>query len=76
MNEAMGRYGGKLIAESKNFEIIHAHDWLVADAAIALKHIFKLPLIATNSQILTVLTIFNILIFIKRYNSILLLCKE
>ncbi|NES72276.1 MAG: glycosyltransferase family 4 protein, partial [Okeania sp. SIO2D1] len=26
---------------------IHAHDWLVTDAAIALKHIFKLPLIAT-----------------------------
>ena len=47
MNEAMGRYGGKLIKEEKNFDIIHAHDWLVADATIALKHIFKLPLIAT-----------------------------
>ncbi|GGA44173.1 glycosyltransferase family 4 protein [Okeania sp. KiyG1] len=47
MNEAMGRHGGKLIKEEKNFDIIHAHDWLVTDAAIALKHIFKLPLIAT-----------------------------
>jgi len=47
MNEAMGRHGGKLITEEKNFDIIHAHDWLVADAAIALKHIFKLPLITT-----------------------------
>ncbi|MEB3343652.1 glycosyltransferase family 4 protein [Okeania sp.] len=47
MNEAMGSYGGKLITEEKDFDIIHAHDWLVADAAIALKHIFKLPLIAT-----------------------------
>ncbi|MGD1715902.1 glycosyltransferase family 4 protein [Dapis sp. BLCC M172] len=47
MNEAMGRHGGKLITEDKNFDIIHAHDWLVADAAIALKHIFRLPLIAT-----------------------------
>ncbi|MGK7921931.1 MAG: glycosyltransferase family 4 protein [Trichodesmium sp.] len=47
MNEAMGRHGGKLIKEDPNFDIIHAHDWLVADAAIALKHIFKLPLIAT-----------------------------
>lgn len=47
MNEAMGRHGGKLIKEEKNFDIIHAHDWLVTDAAIALKHLFKLPLIAT-----------------------------
>ncbi|NEP76731.1 MAG: glycosyltransferase family 4 protein [Okeania sp. SIO3C4] len=47
MNEVMGRHGGKLIKEEKNFDIIHAHDWLVTDAAIALKHIFKLPLIAT-----------------------------
>lgn len=47
MNEAMGRHGGKLIAKEKNFDIVHAHDWLVADAAMALKHIFKLPLIAT-----------------------------
>ncbi len=47
MNEAIGRHGGKLIQEEKNFQIIHGHDWLVADAAIALKHIFKLPLIAT-----------------------------
>lgn len=47
MNEAMGRHGGKLISAEKGFDIIHAHDWLVADAAIALKHIFKLPLIAT-----------------------------
>ncbi|MEM4289147.1 MAG: glycosyltransferase family 4 protein [Nitrososphaerota archaeon] len=27
--------------------IIHAHDWLVANAAIALKHIFRMPLVAT-----------------------------
>ncbi|MDJ0555749.1 MAG: glycosyltransferase family 4 protein [Microcoleaceae cyanobacterium MO_207.B10] len=47
MNEAMGRHGGKIMKEEKGFDIIHAHDWLVADAAIALKHIFKLPLIAT-----------------------------
>ncbi|MGB3507750.1 MAG: glycosyltransferase family 4 protein [Microcoleaceae cyanobacterium] len=47
MNEAMGRQGGKLIKEEKDFDLIHGHDWLVSDAAIALKHIFKLPLIAT-----------------------------
>lgn len=27
--------------------VIHAHDWLVAHASIALKHIFRTPLIAT-----------------------------
>jgi len=47
MNESMGRHGGKLISEESPFDIIHAHDWLVGDAAIALKHTFKIPLIAT-----------------------------
>ncbi len=47
MNESMGRHGGKLIAEEGAFDMIHAHDWLVADAAIALKHTFKIPLVAT-----------------------------
>lgn len=47
MNESMGSHGGKLIAEEGPFDLIHAHDWLVADAAIALKHTFKIPLIAT-----------------------------
>ncbi len=47
MNESMGRHGGKLLHEDGPFHLIHAHDWLVADAAIALKHLFKIPLIAT-----------------------------
>jgi glycosyltransferase involved in cell wall biosynthesis len=47
MNDSIGYYGGKLIAEEGPFDIIHAHDWLVGDAAIALKHLFKIPLIAT-----------------------------
>ena len=47
MNDSMGHYGGKLIEKESNFDIIHAHDWLVGDAAIALKHTFKIPLIAT-----------------------------
>ncbi len=33
--------------EETPFDIIHAHDWLVGDAAIALKHTFKIPLVAT-----------------------------
>lgn len=47
MNDSMGQHGGKLILEDGPFDIIHAHDWLVGDAAIALKHHFKIPLIAT-----------------------------
>lgn len=47
MNESMGRHGGKLLLEEGSFDIIHAHDWLVGDAAIALKHAFKIPLVAT-----------------------------
>jgi glycosyltransferase involved in cell wall biosynthesis len=47
MNHSMGGYGGKLLREKGNFDLIHAHDWLVADAAIALKHHFKKPLVAT-----------------------------
>lgn len=47
MNQSMGRHGGKLLLEDGPFDLIHAHDWLVGDAAIALKHIFRLPLVAT-----------------------------
>lgn len=47
MNESMGTQGGKLIQEEGSFDLIHAHDWLVADAAIAIKHLFKIPLIST-----------------------------
>lgn len=47
MNERMGHYGGELIRKEENFDLIHAHDWLVGDAAIALKHHFKIPLVAT-----------------------------
>jgi glycosyltransferase involved in cell wall biosynthesis len=47
MNESMGCMGGKIIIEEGGFDLIHAHDWLVGDAAIALKHTFKIPLIAT-----------------------------
>lgn len=47
MNESMGKHSGKLLLEEGPFDIIHAHDWLVADAAIALKHAFKVPLVAT-----------------------------
>lgn len=47
LNESMGEHGGRLLREKGPFDLIHAHDWLVGDAAIALKHTFKIPLIAT-----------------------------
>ncbi len=47
MNESMGQHGGKLMLEEGGFDVIHAHDWLVGDAAIALKHHFKTPMVAT-----------------------------
>ncbi len=47
LNDSIGHHGGKLMLEEGSFDIIHAHDWLVGDAAIALKHNFKVPLIAT-----------------------------
>jgi len=47
LNASMVYYGGKLILEKGGFDLIHAHDWLVGDGAIALKEKFQLPLIAT-----------------------------
>lgn len=47
LNQSMGHHGGKLILEEGSFDLIHAHDWVVGDAAIALKHNFKIPLLAT-----------------------------
>jgi glycosyltransferase involved in cell wall biosynthesis len=47
LNESIGVHGSKLLLEESPFHLIHAHDWLVGDAAIALKHNFKIPLIAT-----------------------------
>ncbi|MBS7616119.1 glycosyltransferase family 4 protein [Candidatus Bathyarchaeota archaeon] len=32
---------------NKKVDIFHAHDWLVANASIGLKHVFRRPLIAT-----------------------------
>lgn len=47
MNESMGHLGAKLLNKHGDFNLIHAHDWLVGDAAIALKYYFKLPIVAT-----------------------------
>lgn len=38
---------GVILCRQKEFDLVHAHDWLVAYAGRALKHIFHLPLIAS-----------------------------
>lgn len=37
----------EIIQEQGNFDVIHAHDWLVANAAKTLKHSFDIPIVAT-----------------------------
>ncbi|WHY84722.1 glycosyltransferase family 4 protein [Neobacillus novalis] len=46
LNLAMAFKAGKLTEDLK-FDLIHAHDWLVGSAAIALKEILTIPLLAT-----------------------------
>jgi glycosyltransferase involved in cell wall biosynthesis len=38
---------GKTLLDAGGYDLIHAHDWLVAFAGVALKHAYRLPLIAT-----------------------------
>ncbi len=37
----------ELIVKEGNFDVIHAHDWLVANAAKTLKHAYNIPLVST-----------------------------
>jgi glycosyltransferase involved in cell wall biosynthesis len=48
MNVNMQREAASLISSlDGGVEVVHAHDWLVANAAIGLKQIFRVPLVAT-----------------------------
>ncbi|MBS3976261.1 MAG: glycosyltransferase family 4 protein [Syntrophomonadaceae bacterium] len=47
LNLAMLEHAINLVQEQGPFDIIHAHDWLVAFTGRALKHAYQLPLIAT-----------------------------
>lgn len=47
MNNSMGSMAAKLLNEHGDFDLVHAHDWLVGDAAISLKHNFRIPVLAT-----------------------------
>jgi len=46
-NVALDRAAEALISAHGPFDVIHAHDWLVALSAIGLKHRHKLPLVGT-----------------------------
>ena len=47
MNFNMIAKANELIAEQGNFDVIHAHDWLVAYAAKTLKNSYNIPLVST-----------------------------
>lgn len=47
LNIAMLERAINLFQEVGEFDLIHAHDWLVAYVARALKHAYKLPLVST-----------------------------
>jgi glycosyltransferase involved in cell wall biosynthesis len=48
MNMNMQRETAALMKKiGSKIDVIHAHDWLVADAGIGLKHIFRKPLLVT-----------------------------
>ncbi|MCD6446142.1 glycosyltransferase family 4 protein [Candidatus Bathyarchaeota archaeon] len=47
MNMNMQKEAAAIISKLGGINIIHAHDWLVADAGVGLKHVFRKPLIVT-----------------------------
>jgi len=46
-NILMGDFCSRLVRQHGDFDLIHNHDWLTSFAAIAVKHDFHLPLVAT-----------------------------
>ena len=47
LNFAMIAKANELIAKEGNFDVIHAHDWLVANAAKTLKNSYNIPIVST-----------------------------
>jgi glycosyltransferase involved in cell wall biosynthesis len=45
-NRALAAHARRL-AEGQPFDLIHAHDWMVAQAGIQLKHLWRVPLLST-----------------------------
>lgn len=47
MNVNMQKEAAALVRGLGGVDVFHAHDWLVADAGIGLKHVFRKPLLVT-----------------------------
>ena len=47
MNFNMVAKASEIMQKEGNFDVIHAHDWLVAYAAKTLKHAFNVPIVST-----------------------------
>jgi len=47
MNMNMQKEAAAIVKNLGGVDIFHAHDWLVANAGIGLKHVFRRPLLAT-----------------------------
>lgn len=47
MNQSMSKYAAYLLNNTTDFDLIHAHDWMVTDTAIALSEKFHIPLVTT-----------------------------
>lgn len=47
MNLNMQKEAARFVKEIGDIDLFHAHDWLVADAGIGLKHVFRKPLVVT-----------------------------
>ncbi|MEM2419435.1 MAG: glycosyltransferase family 4 protein [Candidatus Bathyarchaeia archaeon] len=47
MNMNMQKEAAEIVKNLGGVDIFHAHDWLVANAGIGLKHVFRRPLLAT-----------------------------
>jgi len=47
MNMNMQKEAASIVRELGGVDIFHAHDWLVANVGIGLKHVFRRPLLAT-----------------------------
>lgn len=47
LNFNMVAKAGEIIAKEGNFDVIHAHDWLVAYAAKTLKYAYNTPIVST-----------------------------
>ena len=50
MNFNMITKVNQIIAEQGNFDVIHAHDWLVANAAKSIKNSYNIPIVATIEE--------------------------